>query len=863
MAGIKIVGFLGIAPKISPELLPNTAGQVATNCKFYSGDLIPYSQPVIIANTGRTGAIGTLFALRDPVTGAKKWLSWLTDVDIAIASKTDKAEQRFYYTGDGSPKVSNYVLATAGAGPYPATSYDLGLSPPDNSAQLVATAIPFTEKTTVSYTRDAASVVTIVTSAPHNLRANSPVTVSGFGYSLGDYKQNPSTRTGTYNQPLGTLSMLISVANHGLQAGMVANLQFSAHASIDGAYSVNIVDDNTFAITAPTAAARAGTITWTNSGDTTIHITMTAHGLVNGTQVTLEFTSGTAVDGNYTLSNATTDAFDIVATVPAATSGIVRRDNRSLNATNVEITIVDDTTFTYFSPGPQISTTLSSEGKINLGGLTQARSYTFTWITPWDEESIAAKPSENLFIKEGVVVTVSNIPVAKPAGNNFVRGVKLYRTLAAASGTEYYFLDTLWFPTGLAKVQRTANVSHVTLLYPHNLSIEDRFKISGCTESSFDITDGIVTDVIDDYIFEYSQTSYNLSEILVGAGILYHDISENPPISVARYWGDGGVYTFTDDFESRDLFDILGTDEYDPPPTELKGLTVIQNNVLCGFVGNTLYFSEPARPHAWPAAYAINLDYSIVGIAVISGSALVTTEAYPYLVSGSDPANGMATARINANYPCLSKNSMVTMGYGVVYSTHEGLAVYSPSSGQAIITALLYNNSTWKADVDPKTVIAEYYGGDYIASHSAGMFVFTHDPKIGGFFTDVDYSFSASWYDAIDGIVYYVSGATGDIYEWDNSAQPATTLKWKSKVISTKDMINLGAARVVADYAADTIIFRLWTDKQLLLETPVATSGMFRLPTGYRSDTFEVEVEGNARVRAIYLAETPLGLKEV
>lgn len=885
MAGVKIVGFLGTAPKISPELLPNTAGQIATNCKLYSGDLIPYPQPKVAATTARTGTIKTLFALRDPDTNEKKWLSWLTDVDIAVASKTDKDEQRFYYTGDGKPKVSNYELATAGAPPYPTTSYDLGLEPPDDSLKLTTTAATFTEKTTASYARDAANIVTIVTSAAHGLRTGNSVSVSGFSYIDGTYTQAGTSRTGTYNQQSATLSLTITITNHGLQTGMVANLQFSADPTIDGAYSVSVIDKDTFAVTAPAAAARSGNITWTNSGTTTIQVTINSHGIANGSQVTLDFTSGTAVDGTYTVTNVTANTFDIITTIPNTTSGNVKWDIRNLNATNVECTVVNSTTFTYFSPGPQITTTTSSAGKVNLGGLTQARSYTFTWITPWDEESIAAKPSDDLFIKEGITVTVTSIPTVKPAGNNFVRGVKLYRTLSAASGTEYYLLNTLWFPTGLASVQRTSNVSRVELLYPHNLSVDDRFKISGCTDATFDITGGIVTDVIDDYTFEYAQVAGNVAKTLVAAGTMYHDVSENPPTTTARYWGDGGNYDFIDDYDSRDLFDILATDNYDPPPEDLQGLAAIQNNILCGFVGNTLYFSEPGRPHAWPAAYAVNLEHNVVGIAAISGSALVTTDAYPYLVSGSDPANGMSTARIDANFPCLNKNSMVTMGYGIVYSTHDGLAVYSASSGPLIITKLLYNNDTWQSTIDPKTVIAEYYGDNYFASHSTGAFVFEQDAKVGGFFVNADYSFTASWYDAVDGIVYYASGTNGDVFQWDDLSQPAVTQEWKSKVIITKDMINLGAARVVADYTtitsvwdtdndtwesasqnwntADELTFRLWVDKQLIMETSVNDSLGFRLPTGYRTDTFEVGVEGNIRVRAIHLAETMLGLREV
>jgi hypothetical protein len=545
--------------------------------------------------------------------------------------------------------------------------------------------------------------------------------------------------------------------------------------------------------------------------------------------------------------------------------------------------VVNATTFTYFSPGPQVTTTAYTDGKVDLGGLTQARSYVFTWFTPWDEESIASKPSDNLYIKEGIQVTVSAIPTVKPSGNNFVRGVRLYRTLASASGTEYFRLATLWFPTGLTTVQRTANVSRVTLLYPHNLSEEDRFKISGCTDASFDITGGIVTGVIDDYTFEYAQVAGDVASTAVGAGTLYHDVSENPPTTAARYWGDGS-YDFLDDFDSRNLLDVLASDEYDPPPEDLQGLTTIQNTILAGFVGNTVYFSEPGQPSAFPARYATPVGDEIVALAALAGSLLVLTKGYPYLIAVRDPAAGVSVDRIDVLYPCLSATSVVTMGYGIVWSTNDGLAVFSPSSGAALVTKALYNNDTWTVDINPNTVVAEYYGENYFASHSTGSFVFEQDTK-GGFFVDTDPVFTASWYDTQTGKLYYVSGTLGDIYEWDDLSQPALTVEWKSKVIVTKDMLNLGAARVVADYSAvtatwdtdvqlwnaaltnwdlaDEITFRLWVDKQLIFTTTVNDVNGFRLPTGYRTDTFEVGVEGNVRVRAIHLAETMLGLREV
>lgn len=807
MAAIKIDKFLGIAPKISPELLPDTAAQVAHNCKLYSGDLIPYPQPKVVGSTNRSGVVKALYGLRNPDTHELIWLSWNTNVNIAIASSFSEDEQRFYYTGDGVPKVSNYRLATSGVPPYPVDYYELGLPIPEDSHQLVATATSYTSKSIIGFSRDSNNIATIITDSPHNLRTGNYITVSGFTYL-----------TGTYSQT-----------------------------------------------------------------DKTITVTINNHGLSNGAQVFLNFTSGNAVSNNYIVSNVATNTFQVISSVSTSTSGNVQLDIRSFNAVSVECTVINATTLTYFSPGPAITPPSFSGAKVELGGLTQARSYVFTWYTPWGEESIASKPSESLYIKEGVKVTVSNIPTTKPPGKNFVRGVRLYRTLPSTSGTEYYRLVTLWFPTPLATVSRINNVTRIKTVYPHNLGIGERVKISDCSDSSFNVADAVVTDIVDDYVFEFAQTGSDVNEMPVAAGILYYDVAETHD-KPAKYWGDGGNYTFIDDFDSRNLFNILETDEYDPPPKELQGLTVIQNNVLVGFVGNKLYFSEPNRPHAWPRKYAVTLEYNIVGIAAVSGSLFVATDAYPYVVSVTDPASGVSISRIDALLPCLSPNSIIAMNYGVVYSTHDGLAVYSPSSGPAVITAVLYNKDTWKHDVDPKSINAVYYDNAYFASHSTGSFTFQYDPKIGGYFTTHDDKFTALWYDSVSGNLYYVNDADNNVSLWDALGRPYAELQWKSKVFTTQNPINFGAARVITDEnvfgnwgditntwgsinatwgSISALIFRMWVDKKLAFESGVGNKKMFRLPTGYRTDTFEVGVEGSARVRAIHLAETPSGLKAV
>jgi len=129
MSASKIVKFIGSAPKLASEHLPDvtqtgvSGAQIAFNAKVSSGDLIPYHQPRVIDNVGRTRPINKIYALECQDTGELKWLSFEGDIDIVIAteSETDGIcnRNRFYYTGDGPPKVSYGDLALAGPGPYP------------------------------------------------------------------------------------------------------------------------------------------------------------------------------------------------------------------------------------------------------------------------------------------------------------------------------------------------------------------------------------------------------------------------------------------------------------------------------------------------------------------------------------------------------------------------------------------------------------------------------------------------------------------------------------------------------------------------------------------------------------------------
>jgi hypothetical protein len=606
------------------------------------------------------------------------------------------------------------------------------------------------------------------------------------------------------------------------------------------------------------------TATYSRTGNTNV-VTLNNHGFAVGGTVFLTRTSGSMTDGSYTISAVTTNTFTYNEPESGSTSGNLKVDTRAYNTTGAEVIVVDDTTFKLFLPGFEQDTYTVSGPMVELAGQTYARNYVYTWYTPWGEESVASDPSEDLILKEGQIVTVTALPTAPPLvpTKNFVRGVRLYRTLAGVNETDFYLLNTLWFPQNTARVQRVADVVTVTMQEPHNFLVGDRFKLTGCTNSSVNITDGIVTDTADAYVFSYVSAGSAIADTADTTGVLYHDASENPDEDAARYWGDS-TFDFTDDYSSKLLTDNLLSDEWIGPPEDLQGLTVVQNNILAGFVRNSLYLTEPDQPHAWPEAYIKVLDVDIIAIRALSGvGAVILTEKQPYVLTGSDPAT-MTLQKVDALYPCVSARGAVSMNFGVLFPTYEGMALVAPSGNTRLATANVYNGDTWTESYDPTTILGVYYDNSYFGSHSTGSFVYEYDERGGGSFVNCDTIFTAAYNDAANGAVYLASGTNGDIYRWDDSAQAPQTMEWKSKRMTTQAYNNIGAARILAAHTdTSNLTFTMWADGVQVYSNPVYNDEIFRLPRGFRTDTFEFAVEGDIRVRSIHLGQTPLSLKEV
>jgi hypothetical protein len=775
MAGVKITKFLGEAPKIASELLPETAAGFAFNTKLYSGDLIPFNSPSKKLTLPKTGTIKTIHPMDDGV-GGFKWLHWLTDVDIARAPLASNATQRIYYTGDSEPRVTNYSMATTGGTNYPIAYYTLGLPTPLVAPTVAAAS--FTTLTISTRARDAGNTATIVTSAAHGLASGANVTI--------------------------------------------------------------------------TAAA-----------DTTF------------------------------------------------------------NLTNAQITVVNTTTFTYYCPGAAVTAVADAACKVDLSGGTQRRTYVYTWVSDWEEESVPSPASTELYIKEGQTVTVSALPSVWPV---------------SYTGTYQTQGSSIAFST----VARTSNVTTVVTTAAHGLVTGDRVQVSGAGDASFNVTNINVTKV-NDTTFTYDNPGSNVTTTSATGVIakrytlklrLYRTVSS---ASGSAYYKVAdiplGQTTYTDTSATNTLVTILPSLYYDQPASNMQGIRSIHNSMMVGFFGNTVCFSEPGQPHAWPIKYRQTLDSEIVAVENVGQTIVVLTKRNPWVVQGTTPAT-MSKTRMDYTLTCTSKRGVVNMGFGLVFPTPGGLAVYSAASGGDLLTKSVHDWDTWRVAVDSNTLVAKQYNGRYIATSSKGSFLFERNDQIGGYLVELSQTFTAGYYDQLNAVYYYVFGQ--DLYQWDDPTQPYMTMDWKSKTMVIKEPKNLGAARIIADFglsdndavlvaqnevilannqaaisgggtlggwaqsvygavgvnpdgtaiasipAVNTdsvpfggsviestipvnaaITFELYADRELIFSRDVYDTNIFRLPSGYRTETYEARIYGRYRVHAVHLAETPYGLKQV
>lgn len=352
---------------------------------------------------------------------------------------------------------------------------------------------------------------------------------------------------------------------------------------------------------------------------------------------------------------------------------------------------------------------------------------------------------------------------------------------------------------------------------------------------------------------------------------------------------------------------ILKSIYWTSPPADLEGIVSMPNGMIAGWRANEVWFCEPYRPHAWPVSYTVSVEYPIVGCGVIGQTLIVCTTGNPYAVSGINPSQ-MALSRLAHFEPCLSRASIVSTPVGVAYASSNGLAI-ATAGGVAVVSRQMIGKDDWQSLLSLPTLRASTLNGGYYCWGAVRAGCFDSDAFLVDAFLQDDYSgaFTGGFIDINDDRVGYHRLAfadeptdnvvtdhwTGEIFLLRNNkvlwldisdSRVEGPYTWRSKSFNMQERKNLGAMRVwfdtntnlpeldparnialVQDLADDQWgLVRVYADGRLVYTNELRSTGeIMRLPSGFKAQYYQIEIEARIEVSKIEVASSVKELQVV
>lgn len=354
-----------------------------------------------------------------------------------------------------------------------------------------------------------------------------------------------------------------------------------------------------------------------------------------------------------------------------------------------------------------------------------------------------------------------------------------------------------------------------------------------------------------------------------------------------------------------------------PPPSGLLGLIASPNGWLAGFVGRTVYFSQPYYPHAWPQQYELAVEDPIVGLGIYESNLCVMTTGRPYIINGTVPG-AMTLTKVNKVLPCENKRSIVSTLDQVCYASYEGLVSINDTIGIGVVSTPYTTKDEWQTNYSPSTIMAQWYEGRYLAFYSTGSnetalgFILGFDDPNNGFVNLQYPDVTAIQADYVTGQVLMIVGQ--QLYQFDGAEPSALTYDWRSKqfvvpkpqnfgVIQLRGNFNasqvtpppappappttpwsinaLGASALAASGAINswpidgpgyvnevvivdnTVSVKIYGDYVLRWAGVIASENPVRLPSGFKASVWEMELAGDVFVWSATLANTGADLATV
>lgn len=340
---------------------------------------------------------------------------------------------------------------------------------------------------------------------------------------------------------------------------------------------------------------------------------------------------------------------------------------------------------------------------------------------------------------------------------------------------------------------------------------------------------------------------------------------------------DGTSTDLTDDLGDYQLGEELRTTLWDMPPEELRGVLTLPNGVMAGFYRNVLCFSAQNYAHAWPVSYQLTTDTDIVGIGNIDTTVIVFTKSFPYLATGSDPAQYSMT-KLEVEQSGTSRQSIKSvLNLGVVGATPDGLLAVLGNGQVRNLTAPYFTRRQWQT-FTPTSIRAVVHDDIYFFAWTTGSSkgMYALDTKPDGFgLIALSAHFTAATTDPVTDRLYFVMDVLTEpandllplpstlptlnndmILRFDSEDGDGNVVyQYKGKLnITPRPLVFMCCQVRAEDYT--NLVLEVRAENILIYSSRIASSAVFTLPMVDTYERFDWTLIGTSRVRSVRFGET-------
>ncbi|WP_337430557.1 hypothetical protein [Bilophila sp.] len=257
----------------------------------------------------------------------------------------------------------------------------------------------------------------------------------------------------------------------------------------------------------------------------------------------------------------------------------------------------------------------------------------------------------------------------------------------------------------------------------------------------------------------------------------------------------GGV--FRDTVHDKDVSsEVLQTSTWDAIPDKARGLIRTDNGIYACFRGNELLVSEPFIPYAYPSAYRLTVEDTIVALGHTDNTIVILTTGRPYLAQGGVPES-LQLVHLPIEQSCVSAESVASLPGGVIYASPDGLMLMT-SSEQTLITEQTMTREQWAA-LGPETLMGTVHDGSYVGffrGTNRGLVFHIGRADLTRIELPEGWNVTCLYHHSEDDCVYLGAETPDGAGIWEFDAGEAMPYRWRSKEFFASALVGMSAARV-------------------------------------------------------------------